>query len=113
MESQRDKSADLFALTARSRNCRSRSRAPVNPARLLQIRKQQTAEGASSRTASSIRRFLSGAVFAFPIQKSEGTQVWRGAADGGRSEPFELTFQKHQVQPIEQPSAENLGGEAA
>ena len=72
MASQRDKSADLFALTARSRNCLSSSCEPASAAHLLQVQKQKTAEehdrpSGQNRCAGSCR----GACFVFPWQRSE------------------------------------------
>jgi hypothetical protein len=51
--------------------------------------------------------------FAFPWQKSRIAQVCRCAADGVAGEPYKSKIHKIQIQPIEQPSAEDFGGEAA
>jgi hypothetical protein len=113
MASQRDKPADLFALTARSRNCLSNDCAPASWTRILQVQKQKTAEGTTGRAGRTVRRPRVDGCIPFPWQKSESAQVCCDAADGVASELRESTFRRLQVQPIEQPSAEYFGGEAA
>jgi hypothetical protein len=113
MASQWDKSADLFALTARSRNCLLSDCAPASAAQFLQVQKQKSAEGTKGRAGRTTRRHTAAACFVFPWKKSESAQVRLDDADGVASEPRRSTFHKLQVQPIEQPCAEEFGGEAA
>ena len=93
MASQMDKSADLFALKARSRNCLSSYCEPTGAARPLQVQKQEMAAGTNGRAGRNLRRLQ--------------------AADGTPNEFCKPTFHKIQIQPIEQPSTEEFGGEAA
>jgi len=93
MASQKDKSADLFALTARSRNCLSSYCEPTGATRLLQVQKQEMAADTNGRAGRNLRRLQ--------------------AADGAPNEFCKPTFHKTQLQPIEQPSAEEFGDEAA
>ena len=109
MASQWDKSADLFALTARSRNCLSSDCPPVSRARILQVQKKKTAEESTGRADRIMRQLRAAARFAFPWRKSGSTQACRGTARA----KYESKFHKLQIQPIEQPSAEEFGGDAA
>jgi hypothetical protein len=113
MASQWDKSADLFALMARSRNCLSSDCPPVSRARILQVQKKKTAEGSTGRADRIVRQLRAAAWFAFPWRKSGTAQVCLAAADGAARATYESTCHKLQIQPIEQPSAEDFGGEAA
>jgi hypothetical protein len=111
--SQKDKSADLFALTARSENCLSSYCEPAGALRLIHVEKQKTAEGTDGQAGRITRQLRAAACFAFPWQKLESVQVCRGAADGVADKAYESAFHKVQIQPIEQPNTEEFGGEAA
>ena len=111
--SHRDKSADLFALTARSRNCLSSCCEPDSAERLPQVQKQKTVEITSGRIGRTVRGLQSDASYTVPWRKSESAQACHGAADCAANEFRKSTFQESQVQPNEQPSAEDFGGEAA
>ena len=113
MASQWDKSADLFTLTARSENCFSDKSALTSALQLLQVQKQKMAEGATGQADRTVRRHTAAARIVVPWQEFESAQVLRDAADGVAGERAESTFHKPQVQPIEQPSAEEFGDEAA
>jgi hypothetical protein len=60
-----------------------------------------------------MRELRAGACFAFPWRKFENAQVCRAAANGVADEPYKSTIHKLQVQPNEQPNAEEFGGEVA
>ena len=111
--SQKDKSADLFALTARSKNCPSSNREPASSAQLLQVQKQKMAEITIGRADRTVRRQTAAACPVSPWKKFESARVCLDAADGAASEPCESTFHNIQIQPIQQPSAEDFGDEAA
>jgi len=123
MVSQRDKSADLFALTTRSLNCFQGSPEQIQSFRafafacspkLLRIQKKRTATGTTARAAIPVRQLRAEARFAFPWRgRSVNAQVRAGAADGASSEGCETGISNFQVQPNEQPSAEGFGAEAA
>jgi len=113
MASQWDRSADLYALTARPRNCLSSNCPPVSGARILQVQKKKTAEGTTGRVDRIMRQLRAAAWVAFPWRKSGSAQVYLAAADGAARATNESTFHNLQIQPIEQPSTEEFGGEAA
>jgi hypothetical protein len=114
MASQKDKSADLFALTARSKNCFSHRWAPANRARIPQLQKQETTEGTTGRADGVLRRLKATTQFVVQCQRRfESVQICRCTADDAASERREFTFHNFQFQPIEQPSAEYVGDEAA
>lgn len=113
MVSQRDNSADLFALTTRSRNCFPSSCAQANSAHPLQVQKQSSAgrtpgwavksmRGSSAARASYFHgRDLSALKFAATPPM---------ALEVSRANPRSRNVR---IQPTEQPSAEDFGGEAA
>ena len=113
MASQWDKSADLFALTQRSKDCLSSDCEQADAAETLQVQKQTTVQGKAGRADSTVRRHVASACFVSPWKKSEIAQVCLDAAGGVTSEPYESTFNKLQVQPIQQPRAEDFGDAAA
>ena len=111
--SQRDKSADLFALTARLGNCPSSCCEADSAERRPQVQKQKTVEITTGRAARAARRLQVDAFYTVPWRKFESAQVCWIAADGVASEPYKSKINKPQVQPNEQPTAEDFGGEAA
>jgi len=123
MVSQRDKSADLFALTTRSRNCFQGSPEQIQSFRafafacspkLFRIQKKRTATGTAARAAIPVCQLRAEARFAFPWRgRSVNAQVCLGAADAAAREPCEPWARNFQMQPNEQPSAEGFGAEAA
>jgi len=123
MVSQRDKSADLFALTTRSRNCLRGSPEQIQSFRafafacspkLFRIQKKGTATGTTARAAIPVRQLRAEARFAFPWPgRPVNAQVRTGAADSAASEACKTGISSFQVQPNEQPSAEGFGAEAA
>lgn len=113
MASQWDKSADLFALTARSLSSHSGECTQSSAALLLQVHTKKTAEETTGQADRIACRHTAAACFVVPWQEFESAQVRRDAADGVAREPNGSTFHKVQVQPIKQSIADDFGDEAA
>ena len=112
MESHRDKSADLFALTTRFMSCLQPPNALARSSRLLHIQENRLETGATARVDRAALRLR--ARFARSRRGRSGNpQVCADAADAAGGEPCELWALNIQVQPNEQPIAKGFGAEAA
>jgi len=98
MASQKDKSADLFAPTARPNPSLFTSREPVVSAPSRNLPAAQVCANAADGRA---------------IATPQGGQKWLLRLRNRSNEPAQSTFHKIQVEPTEQPSAGESSGEAA
>src|ERR1035441_2780210 len=112
MVSQRDKSADLFALTTRFMGCVHHPNALACSPQSLDIQANRLHTGTTARVDRAALR--AEARFERSWQgRSGNAQVCAGSADGAGREPCDLRVLNIQFQPNKQLSAEESGAEAA
>ena len=114
MVSQMDKSADLFTLTKRSGGFSSHPFAIAGSPQPLQFPNKVAARSAPVRADRPACLLRAAVCVVFPLPpRFENAQVRPGASYGVPGEPCGSTNSNSQVLPIEQPSADPFGGEAA